>query len=165
MVSYQQPDTKVLLETPTHTAVGVPAITSILNTTDEVAVLALTNGSTTTFKARPFIPVTPFLCQFISECICDKDGDAMSVLLAVLVEIKNFDTIHATDTEFLDKANQKCKELLYWLYLVAKGDMSIPSIPTKPSSSHESRSSKPLQMKLLRRCQFIFHEHQLYQSR
>ena len=61
----------------------------------------------------------------------------MSVLLAVLVEIKNFDTIHATDTEFLDEEKQECKELLYWLYLVPKGDMSISSIPTKPSSSHD----------------------------
>mmetsp|Transcript_12947 Transcript_12947/g.15812 ORF Transcript_12947/g.15812 Transcript_12947/m.15812 type:complete len:175 (+) Transcript_12947:268-792(+) len=61
------PDIATLYEVSTGTAVGVPTITSILNATTTAEVETLANGATTTYHPRNFIPITPFLCQDVSD--------------------------------------------------------------------------------------------------
>ena len=81
------------------------------------------------YKPRNFIPIIPFLCKAISESIEKDQGDSKLLLIKVIQAIKNFDTTHNTDDEFVDKAKQKCKDLLFWIYLAGK-ENAIKSIPT-----------------------------------
>ena len=132
------PDTDTLFDTPDGTALAVPTATNLLavKTIDDIN--ALTNG-TTTYKPRTFIPITPFLCQDISESIEKHQGDCKELLLTVVAAIKKFDTTHDGNDEYLNKAKQKCKEILYWIYLASKQDSPIKSLPTTVTRSRRVR--------------------------
>ena len=41
---------------------------------------------------------------------------------------KEFDTTHANDKAYNDKARSKCKDIMMWLYLVSKNSPSIDAI-------------------------------------
>ena len=123
------PDIETLIKTPEGAALAVPTTTNILQVSTVEDVDALTNGASTVYKPRNFIPITPFLCQDISESIERNQGDSKLLLTDVVQAIKNFDTIHTADDDFADKAKQKCKDLLSWIYLAGKDD-TIKSIPT-----------------------------------
>ena len=52
---------------------------------------ALTNGASTTYKPRNFIPLPPFLCKDVSDAIVEHEGNVKEVFLKVVNVIKNFD--------------------------------------------------------------------------
>ena len=132
------PDATILFEKPTGAAVAVPTATNILAVTSIADIEALTDG-TTTYKPRSFIPVTPFLCQDINNTIVKTQGDCKKLLLAVVLAIKDFDTKFDGDEEYTNKARQKCKEILYWLYLSSKEESPIQAIPTTVCTSRRVR--------------------------
>ena len=128
-VCFITPDVKVLSKLPFANAEPIPVVNHLFAATTVDEVNALTNGQQTTYLPRNFIPVPPFLIDSISSTIKDNDGSATMVFLEVVKEIKNFDTAHASDQEYKEKAKQKCKDLLAWLYLVIKDKVqAIPSI-------------------------------------
>lgn len=133
------PNVNILIETTEEAAVPVPTMTNILavKTIDEID--NLTNGTTTTYKPRNFIPITPFLCQAVNESIEKHQGNGKSLLLAVIAEIKSFDTKYEGNAEYQNKAKQKCKDILFWLYLTSKIDSPIKAIPTTVSRSRRIR--------------------------
>ena len=133
------PDTTTLLETPEGTAVAIPTVTNLLAVKSIDDINALTNGTTTTYKPCHFIPITPFLCQTVSESIEKNEGDCKSLLLAVVLAIKQFDTEFDGNADYTNKAKQKCKDILYWLYLSSKADSPVKSIPTTVSKSRRIR--------------------------
>ena len=130
MTTPSTPDTDVLVKTPEGTAVAVPTMTSLLQVTSITDIDDLTNGVSTVYKPRNFIPITPFLCQVVSESIETNQGDCKQLLLQVVQAIKAFDTKNSTDTNYVDKAKQKCKDILFWIYLASKNDETIQPIPT-----------------------------------
>ena len=122
LATFQQPDVDTLLSQPNEAAIAIPTITSILAATSATDIQALTDGATTTYKARPFIPITPFLVPTVKESIVRSNGDASDLLLSTIKDIKSFDTTHSGNKEFKDKAKQKSKDLLFWTYLAAKNN-------------------------------------------
>ena len=44
--------------------------------------------------------------------------------------IKDFDSEHANDNEFVDKAKSKSKDNIFWLYLVRDDNNVINAVPT-----------------------------------
>ena len=123
------PDIDTLIETPEGAAIAVPTMTNFLQVSSIEDIEALTNGASTVYKPCTFIPITPFLCQVISESIEDDQGDSKLLLLKVVQAIKSFDTKHNADDEFIDKAKQKCKDIIFWIYLAGK-ENAIKPIPT-----------------------------------
>ena len=124
------PDTTILFEDPTGAAAQIPTQTSLVGVSSEAEFDALTVGATTTYKARNFIPVVPFLLEIVSDTVATENGAAKKVFLAVVEAIKKFDTDNAGKAEFQDKAKQKCKDCLAWLYLVASGSNAVTPTPT-----------------------------------
>ena len=59
--------------------------------------------------------------------------------LKVLQAIKNFDTSHGADMEFADKAKQKYKDIVYWIYLASTSNPHIKAIPTTITSNSRVR--------------------------
>ena len=82
------PDMDVLCATPTGLATAVPTFSNIFGVTSEAEIDLLTAGATTTYKARLFVPITPFLCQAVSEFIITNKGNEKKVLLIVIEKIK-----------------------------------------------------------------------------
>ena len=138
LATQMTPEAITLFEKPTGTAVAVPTATNILSITSIDDIEALTDG-TTTYKPRNLIPITPFLVKDINEGIKQNRGDGKALLLAVVLAIKNFDTQFDGNEEYTNKAKQKCKEILYWLYLASKQDSPIKAIPTTVSTSKRVR--------------------------
>ena len=52
--------------------------------------------------------------------ILKSEGDLKQLLADIAEEIKDFDTLHAGDTDYQDKAKSKLKDILAWLYLIGK---------------------------------------------
>ena len=129
------PDIDILCDKSGGAAVPVPTMTTIMGVTTVEEVDAMTNGASTTFRPRNIIPIPPFLLKVIVEMISRRVQDAKELLVKVVQEIKAFDSIHATDEEFRDKAKQKCKDFVYWIHLVVKNDESIKAIPTTGCNS------------------------------
>ena len=119
------PDTEVLFAQPLVPAVPVPTITTLLglNKVDDIDTMAV--GNTTTYKPRDIMPIVPFLLPAVSKCIRDNNGSAGETLLVAIKEIKEFDNAHAGDIAYKEKAKQKCRDILMWLYVVAKGNRAI----------------------------------------
>ena len=117
--TFMTPDTDVLFEKPSGTAAAVPNVTNIFVVTNIGEIQALTNG-TSNYKPRNFIPIAPFLCQAVSESIEKSRGDSEELLLAVILAIKAFDTEHDTKAEYKQKSPQKCKDIIYQIYLASK---------------------------------------------
>jgi hypothetical protein len=131
------PDIDILCKVPNENAVAIPSTTSILNINNIDQIQELTVSATVTYKARNFIPVPPFLLETIFKNISKSSGQAAQVLLEVVKEIKNFDILHANDAEYVDKARSKCKDILFWLYLVHTEDDSIEALPTMNCNSEK----------------------------
>ena len=70
------------------------------------------------------------MVQVVNKAIRDKNGSAAEVLIEVIKIIKKFDTDHNGDAGFKDKAKQKCKDVVMWLYLVSKDEGGIAPTPT-----------------------------------
>ena len=123
------PDTELLSTKPTGDAISTPTATVLngVSTMDQVENLEL--SVSITYKPRNFIPVPPFLLETIQSTIENHNGNAKQVLLKCAQAITEFDTSHTNDAEYVDKAKTKCKELLYWLYLVGDESTSIKATP------------------------------------
>ena len=130
------PDDKVLKRVESNSDTPVPAIASLLavKTTEDVD--ALTVSATVKFRARNFIPIPPFMLESIHNTIVAESGNAKKVLITVAQKVKDFDATNTDKEEFKDKAKSKCKDLLYWLYLVCATSDSIAAVNTT-SCSHE----------------------------
>ena len=124
------PDDTVLFEVPAGPATPIPKTTDLLGVTTEADITNLQAGSTTTYRARNFIPIVPFLLDDINSAIVQHNGNAKEVYLAVVRAIKNFDNVHSSDAAYSDKARQKCRDCLAWLYLVATGNGAVSKTPT-----------------------------------
>ena len=88
----------------------------------------LTTSDTASYRARPLIPLPPFLARPVNQIILRSQGDIKLILLEIIRAIKEFDTSHDQDAEFTEKAAVKCVPLLNWLYLAMKNDSPIPKI-------------------------------------
>ena len=106
-----------------------PTITSNTLLTTEAEVHTLTAGNTTTYKPRNLIPVVPFLLETTNDAIQGHDRAASIVLFNVVQEVKAFDTRNASKNKYQEKAKQKCKDLMLWLYLIATGNAVIKATP------------------------------------
>ena len=122
------PDHEILLGLPQDHPEPTPTTSHLLSVSSVEEVDALAIGQTTTYKPRNFIPIPPFLLNTISKSISNSEGNSKQVLIKVVQEIKNFDTTHAGDEDYVDKARSKCKDLLAWLYLV--GTNVVTAVPT-----------------------------------
>ena len=143
MTTMITPDIDVLIKQPEGAAVAVPTTTNILQVATQEDIDALTNGASTVYKPRNFIPITPFLCKDVSESIEKNQGDCKQLLLQVVQSIKNFDTKNNANADYEDKAKQKCKDLLSWIYLASKNNDIIQATPT--TSNMNRRIKKKLE--------------------
>lgn len=123
------PDTSLLSEKPTGGAVLTPTPTNLHGITTIANVNELELSATITYKPRNFIPIPPFLLDTIQTTIEKHNGNALQVLLQSVLAIATFDTNHADDDDYTDKAKTTCRDLLFWLYLVGTDSNSIKSTP------------------------------------
>ena len=124
------PDTDTLSKKPTGEAIAIPTATSLNAITSDENVEALTISATIKYKARNFIPIPPFLLNTVQTTIANHNGNATKVLVESAKAISAFDTMHADDDTYQDKAKAKSKEFLFWLFLVSTNDDSIEATPT-----------------------------------
>ena len=103
------PDIETLCKTPKGAAGQVPTITQILSTTTVGQADALQDSQTVTFKSRNIIPIPLFLLKPIQDSISKSNGDSRVVLVECVKSVKEFDTKHANNSEYADKATSKCK--------------------------------------------------------
>ena len=59
------------------------------------------------------------------------------VLLACITAIKSFDSDHASDSDYTEKAKSKCKDILLWLFLVLKDNNAIEPISSLACDSEK----------------------------
>lgn len=123
------PDVELLGKAPEGAAVPVPTPTALNALTSLEGVTALTNSATITYKPRNFIPIPPFLLTTVQETISGQNGQANHVLLNSAKAISAFDNDHNDNDEYVDKARTKCKDFLFWLYLVNIDSASIDATP------------------------------------
>ena len=119
------PDEEILSRVEKDTDTPVPAIANVLGVQDSDAVDGLAVSATVKFRPRNFIPIPPFLLDTIHSTIELEKGDTKAVLINVAKKVKEFDTENAGKEEYKDKAKSKCKDMLYWLYLVAVNSDAI----------------------------------------
>ena len=130
---FMMPDYNSLTQIPQATAEPIPTAQQLLNMTSIDKVNALTQGLTTSYKPRNFVPIPPFLIETIDNSISKYEGDAIQTLIVVAQALKDFDTLHSNDNDYVDKAKSKSKDVLAWLYLVIKD--KITAIPTMGCNS------------------------------
>ena len=124
------PDIAVLSKVESDSDTAVPTTTNLLNVKTKAEVEALTVSATVKYRARNIIPVPPFLLEPVQKAISSNSGDAKMVLVAAAEEIKAFDSKHADDAAYVDKAKTKCKEFLYWLYIVSSNHDAVKAVNT-----------------------------------
>ena len=124
------PDIDVLKVVTTNTDTAVPAFAGLMGAKSKDEVAALVTSATVKYRARNILPIPPFLLPIIHEAISTFGGDATEILLKVTQGIKDFDNKYGGDAEYQDKAKTKCKDIVYWLYLVSTGNVVIASINT-----------------------------------
>lgn len=127
------PDYDTLINVSNQNPEAIPKIDHLLAVETEDDVKSLVVGQTTVFNPRNFTPVPPFLVDTISISISTNDGNSRMVLIDTAKAIKAFDTTHATDTNYKEKAKSKSKDILAWLYLV--GEDKVHSTPTMGCNS------------------------------
>ena len=98
-------------------------ITTTVEQTD-----ALQDSQTVTSKHSNFIPIPPFLLKSIKDSISKSNGDSRVVLVQCVKEVKDFDTKHSNDAKYADKVKYKCKEIMFWLYLVSQNNDKIDAV-------------------------------------
>ena len=126
------PNIDTLLSIESAAAVQVPTMTNLWSVSTIEDINNLVAGATTTYRPRNFIPLVPFLLIDANESILKNNGSAKELLLSIIKSMKNFDTIHQGDDEFKDKAKNKCKDIIYWCYLVSINSESIKATPAAP---------------------------------
>ena len=63
--------------------------------------------------------------------ITSSKNNSKGVLLDTIAQILAFDATHLNDAEYTDIACQKCKPLLFWLYLAQKDDTLVKAIQSQ----------------------------------
>ena len=129
------PDIDILSKKPTLAAVATPTPTNLNGVISIENVEALALSASIVYKPRNFIPIPPFLLRTVQNTISEHNGNAKQVLLHSVQAIQEFDTAHANDDDYADKAKSNCKEFLFWLYLVSINSESIDATPTIGCSS------------------------------
>jgi hypothetical protein len=124
------PDTDVLCKTPEGEAVATPTPTAIYGLTTIESVANLELSATITYKPRNFIPIPPFLLETVHKTVLEHNGSANHVLLQCVKAIVTFDNDHSGDDDYKDKAKTKCRDILFWLYLVHTDSDAIVATPT-----------------------------------
>ena len=130
LVGIMTPDVNGITSVESDTAQRVPTMTNLIGVKSVNDVDALTTSATVTSKPRNFVPVPPFLLDTVHTAITTAQGDARNILLHCVKAVKAFDTDHADDEEYKDKAQTKSKAFLYWLYLVSQDNNAIKAIVT-----------------------------------
>ena len=145
------PDMETLKKVESASDTAVPAMANLLNVKSKEEVDALTVSATVKYRARNVLPVPPFMLDSIQEVVEDKNGEAREMLVKTAEAIKEFDTKHASDTSYGDKAKTKCKDLLYWLYLVSADSNAIAPVNvivcTNPKVKAKLRKQEELNLK------------------
>ena len=129
------PNVDILCEDFAGSNTPTPTPTQILNVSSIEDINNLTVSNSVKYRARNFIPVTPFLLEAINKAIDDSNGDATFVLLDVVKAIKEFDAAHAGDNAYTEKAKSKCKDILLWLFLVCSDSDQIKPTPVSGCNS------------------------------
>ena len=124
------PDIDVLSDIESANPVQVPTTTHLFAVSSKDQVENLVESDRISYSPRNFIPVPPFLLSQVHMSISKTGGDAVDALLNCVKSIKEFDINHANDQDYKDKAKSKCKDIIFWLYLVATNSESIKAIPT-----------------------------------
>ena len=124
------PDISILCKPPPGPAISTPTATQLLALSTEETIDDLTASSSVTYRARNFIPIPPFLLGPIRKSFALSNGSARAVLLKCIEAIKEFDTAHGSDDTYKEKAKSKCKDILFWLYLVSQDNDGIEPVPT-----------------------------------
>ena len=132
-----RPDVMVLFAQHQGAAIQTPTVTSLMGISDKADVAALTIGATSTYKPPNIILVVPFMLQHVNRAILEESGLASAVMVTVAKAIKDFDTTNSSKPKYRDKAKQKCKDVLSWLYLVATNHDSIEATPVTGCNSKE----------------------------
>ena len=132
------PDMPQLLGTSTNNT-SVPSADKIMTIESVNDYRNLKTSTKMKFPARNFIVIPPFMIYKLNEAILQHDGDSTQVLLAAVKVIKEFDEhVPQNMNEItLEKANDTCMDIVFWLYLASKG--KIKSIPTVGCSNREVR--------------------------
>ncbi len=69
-------------------------------------------------------------------------GHPLTALVAAVTIIKHFNDAHADDKEFVDKATQKSKQFIFWLWTcVIENSPAIKQIPLEPCGNTNLRST------------------------
>jgi len=108
---------------------------SILKVTTVEEIDNLQVSTAQKFKPRNFVPVPPFLVNSISSAISASKGNAKVVLLATVAAIMDFDASHIGDDEYKDIASQKCKPLLFWLFLAIQDNAFVHPVQSEGCGS------------------------------
>ena len=124
------PEVEVLKKVEKNTETPVPAIANVLAAKTVEEVDNLVDSATVKFKPRNFVPVPPFLLETIHDVVESKHGNTKLALLQVVTKIKEFDSDHASDDMYKDKAKTKCRDFVYWLYLASQNNDAIASVNT-----------------------------------
>ena len=129
------PDIDILSKAQEGDAIATPTPTNLhaLTNADSVSTMAI--SATIKYKARNFIPIPPFLLGTVHTAIANHNGDAAQVLVESAKAISAFDTEHAGDDTYQDKAKTSCKDLLFWLFLVSVDNASIDTVPVMGCSN------------------------------
>ena len=106
------PDFDVLVSMPNKNGIPVPSQKKLFDISNKKE-LENADVSSSNYNPRNFIPVPPFMIDPINDSISESDGNLSDVFLAALNSIKDFDTIHADDKEYIDKAKTYGKKLLF----------------------------------------------------
>ena len=100
-------DIDIIYKKPIHNADPVPTITYTMSVTTIKSFTYLVDGSTTTYKARNFISIPPFIFEEINDSPIGSNGDAKAALVQIFQCMKSFDAIHAQDNNYIKKYNKR----------------------------------------------------------
>ena len=110
--------------------VNVPTNSQLFGLTNKDQVAGLSTSTRNKFRPRNFIPIPPFLLSTVHDTVGKSNGDAREILVSSVSFIKKFDEDHKDDVTFVDKAKDKCKTFIFWLYLVSQDSASVAATPT-----------------------------------
>ena len=134
------PDIEMLGEDSSDTPVTVPTLTQMfgIKSSDDIDNLT---ASSTRVKVRNFIPVPPFLVEVIHNAINEFDGNVKQIIFETTKAIKEFDEVHNDDDEYKEKAKSKCKDIVFWLYLVFANSSEIKPVQVSSCTNETLVSS------------------------
>ena len=119
------PDMDSLCNVESEDEVNVPTMSNILAVRSKDQVDSLVVSTRSKLRPRNFIPIPPFLLSTVNETIGMTNGDAAEVLVAAVKGITRFDEENKNDIDYVDKAKEKCSDLVRWLYLVSQNSTAI----------------------------------------